>query len=208
MARHFYADDETTVTKPGFNDKISDKLKEQEGPHGNISFIEGMGVRTVPILEKYSNRARLFLHDKLQIYLAELGTQTSALANEWQLLKGHVNSIITEPVLPGLIYILTASLTGSILVNRRSLPLRFITPLAFGGVAFKYALPQLYLNTKAKLEAAEKDNFPEVYQQQVELKQQAQQLSNQADAALEDANVQLQSFVHRAKAVIVDLFEE
>ncbi|KAG0205564.1 hypothetical protein BGX28_002816 [Mortierella sp. GBA30] len=47
-----------------------------------------------------------------------------------------------EPWLPGLAYVGAAAIGGSILVNRvRSVPVKILTPLAFGAVAGSYFLP-------------------------------------------------------------------
>lgn len=206
--RSFYADDEDVITKPGFNSKITEELKEKESAHGNISFIEGMGIRTVPILEKYSNKFRLFLHDKLQLYSAELDTQKTAASNEWNTVKAQYNQVIAEPVLPSLIYILTASLTGSILVNRRSLPVRFITPLVFGGVAFNYFMPKSYNNAQNKLIGLEKSNYPDVYKQQNELIDQFNEYKKQFNQSLQQGEIELQKNIHETKGYLCDLLSD
>lgn len=206
--RSFYADDEDSITKPGFNSKITEELKEKESAHGNISFIQGMGIRTVPIFEKYSNKFRLFLHEKLQVYSAELETQKSAASNEWNMVKSEYSQVITEPVLPSLIYILTVSLTGSILVNRRSLPVRFITPLVFGGIAFNYFMPESYANAQRKLIGLEKDNYPEVYKQQNELIDQYKEYKKQFNQSLFQAETQLQKNIHEVNVYLSDLLSD
>lgn len=204
--RTFYADDEETITKPGFNSRISEELKEQESAHGSISFIEGMGIRSIPILEKYSNQFRLFLHDKIEIYSAELGTQRSAFNNELNTVKKNFNEIITEPILPSFIYILTASLTGSILVNKRVLPIRFITPLLFGGAAFKYYMPKSFENASTRLLTIEEKNYPELHKQQIEFKNQYSQLKKDFNKSLGDSEIELQKNIHSTRESIIDFF--
>lgn len=204
--RLFYEDDDVIITKPGFNVEISKDLKEQESSHGNISFIKGMGVRTAPVLEEYFNKARLILHDNLTYYGAELGTQKSALANEYNSLRSEIHSSIKEPVLPNLVYILTASLTGSILVNRRALPLRFVTPVIFGGAAFNYFMPKSFNDVQQKFVKYEKENLPEAYNTQINVANNYQEFRHLAKGSLNSLNQQIECSVHDARLYLTDLF--
>mmetsp|Transcript_5910 Transcript_5910/g.7221 ORF Transcript_5910/g.7221 Transcript_5910/m.7221 type:complete len:213 (-) Transcript_5910:2206-2844(-) len=206
--RLFYEDDEVIITKPGFNEEISEDLKQQESSHGNISFVKGMGIRTAPVLEEYVNKARLVLHEKLSYYGAELGTQQSALCNEYKTIKNEVQSSIKEPVLPNLIYVLTSSLTGSILVNRRSLPLRFITPVIFGGVAFNYFMPRSYNVVQEKVTNYEKENLPNVYKNQITLAENYQDFRKNLFQGLDNTASQIENSVHEARLYLIDLFSE
>ncbi len=206
--RLFYEDDDVIITKPGFNVEITDDLKEQESSHGNISFIKGMGIRTAPVLEEYVNKTRLVLHEKLSYYGAELGTQQSALCNEYRTIKNEVQSSIKEPVLPNLIYILTSSLTGSILVNKRSLPLRFITPVIFGGVAFNYFMPRSYNVVQEKFKNYEKENLPDVYRNQITFAEKCQDFKNGVFEGLDNTRNQIENSVHDARVYLVDIFSD
>lgn len=206
--RLFYEDDEVIITKPGLNVEISDDLKEQESSHGNISFIKGMGIRTAPVLEEYVNKTRLILHEKLSYYGAELGTQQSALCNEYRTIKNEVQSSIKEPVLPNLIYILTSSLTGSILVNRRSLPLRFITPVIFGGVAFNYFMPRSYNVVQEKFTTYEKENLPDAYKNQITLAEKYQDFKKGLFEGLDNTSTQIENSVHDARLYLADIFSD
>lgn len=161
--RDFYVDDELVINKPGVNTEISPELKRQEAAHGTIAFVEGMSVRTAPVLEQYANRARLFLHDKWSLYGAEFGTQKSAFLNEYHAITDDLSLAVKEPVLPNLIYILTSTLTGSILVNRRALPLRFVTPIVFAAVSTSYFMPRTYDTLSDKLTRFEKEKTPALF---------------------------------------------
>lgn len=206
--RGFYENDDLIDTKPGYNSKITEDLKQKEMSHGNISFIQGMGIRTTPYLEEYANKVRHFLHEKWSYYGAELRTQKSAALNEYNSIADNISSSIKEPVLPSLIYILTASFSGSILVNKRALPIRFITPILFGGVAFKYLMPQSFEVCSQRFFQTEKENFPELYDNQVAGLQEIDAYKKQ----LEDTNLsikkQLQDTVHDARLYILELFSD
>lgn len=204
--RLFYEDDDVVITKPGFNVEISDELKQEESSHGNISFIKGMGIRTAPILEQYFNKARLVLHENVSYFGAELGTQKSAINNEYNNIKGEINSVIREPVLPNLIYILTTTLTGSILVNRRSLPVRFITPVAFAGIAFNYFMPRSYNEVTKKFTAYEKENFPEIYKNQLLLKENYHESKKNVSEALDSSKKLIECSVRDARIYLTEIF--
>lgn len=207
--RTFYEDDQLIINKPGYNTEIQDTLKEQESAHGNISFIHGMGVRTTPYLEQYVNKFRLYLHDKLAVYEAELGTQKTAFINEVNSIARSIEATIKEPVLPGLIYILTATLTGSILVNRRSLPIRFITPLVFGAGATSYFMPSTYETISDKYSKYEKEQFPEFHQQKHELLvNNYEKFSREFNTRVHEANGQLKLGVHDARKKVLSLLDE
>lgn len=206
--RSFYEDDKFVVSKPGFSAEIDSKLEEKESSHGNISFIHGMGIRTTPILEQYTNQARLFLHEKLSYYGAEVSTQISAFQNELHTLQQEVHSIIKEPVLPNLIYVLTATLTGSILVNRRALPLRFITPVVFGGAAFRYYMPNSFEQARLNYDHFEETNFPEVSKLRQELAVLGQGYKRAFNGFIDDANIELQRSVHTGRVYLKSLLED
>lgn len=204
--RSFYEDDQLIINKPGFNTEIQDSLKEQESSHGNISFIHGMGVRTTPYLEQYINKFRLYSHDKLAIYEAELGTQKTAFVNEMNSIFRSVESTIREPVLPGLIYILTATLTGSIMVNKRSLPVRFAAPLVFGAGATSYFMPYTFETLTDKYSKFERETFPELHQQKQELLiENYEKFSREFCKGINQANGVLHETVHDVRTKLVDL---
>lgn len=207
MARAFYEDDELVVTKPGFNKQISETLKHQEGPHGNVKFVEGMGVRSLPYLETQLSKARKYVHSYVLKWEAEVGTQLSALQNEVNTVSNQINLLVKEPVLPNIIYILTFTLTGSIVANRRSLPLRFLSPTVFGIGSFAYTMPNSFKTTKETLKQYESEHFPEVYAKQCELLVQLEQQKREASRSVGDLNVSLQEKIHNARQYLGDILK-
>ncbi|WWC70089.1 uncharacterized protein I206_104036 [Kwoniella pini CBS 10737] len=75
----------------------------------------------------------------------------------------EVKSILPsdESLNPGLIYILVAGLSGSVITRTRSLPIRFLTPPLFTLAAFPYFLPKTSNNIRKYLSDLEDKKFPE-----------------------------------------------
>ncbi|OXC64604.1 hypothetical protein AYX13_06029 [Cryptococcus neoformans] len=66
-----------------------------------------------------------------------------------------------EALNPGLIYVLVAGLSGSVLSRTRSLPVRFLAPPLFTLLAFPYFLPKTSHNVRKYLSNLEDKHFPE-----------------------------------------------
>lgn len=165
LKRSFYEDDVLVLTKPGYNAEISASLKQKESSHGNVSFVDGMGIRSTPYLESHLNRLRVALYDKLSLYAAEIGTQITAVSSETKSIANSVHDTIKEPLLPSTIYILTATLASSIFASKKSWPIRFAAPLTVGVASTAYFMPRTYGTLKSKYNATEKEYFPRLHQQ-------------------------------------------
>ncbi|OBA20974.1 hypothetical protein METBIDRAFT_42108 [Metschnikowia bicuspidata var. bicuspidata NRRL YB-4993] len=206
--RSFYEDDEVVTTKPGVNTEIKPELKERESAHGNISFVDGMGVRTTPYLEKQANKFRHFVHEKTSVMIAELGTQKTAFCNEWQNLQTKLNETIVDPVFPGVLNFVFPILVTNVFVAKRALPLRFVASSLAAGLSLKYNMPLTYLASKGKLCAWEKDNLPELYEQQQELVSAANVWVKDARILRDQAKVDLEKLVHDARVAIAKALED
>ncbi|WVN88389.1 uncharacterized protein L203_103596 [Cryptococcus depauperatus CBS 7841] len=66
-----------------------------------------------------------------------------------------------EYLTPGIIYVLVASLSGSVLTRTRSLPVRFLAPPLFTLLAFPYFLPKTSHNIRGYFSKLEDKYFPE-----------------------------------------------
>lgn len=66
-----------------------------------------------------------------------------------------------ESLNPGLIYVLIAGLTGSVLARPRSLPIRFLAPPLFVVASAPYFLPKTSANVRAYLSDTEDRLVPE-----------------------------------------------
>lgn len=206
--RSFYEDDELITTKPGYNAEITKDLQEKESSHGNISFVEGMGVRTTPYLEKHFNSVRQYLHEKVSIASAELGTQKTALANEYATFKSKVDEIILEPVIPDCVNVIFPVLVASIVVNRRSLPLRFLATSAVFGLSVKYYMPRTYGAAKSKVVLWEKENLPDLWQQQIEAEKSAKDFAAGVTEYSELLKIDLQRQIHEARLWVAKLLQD
>lgn len=208
VSRNFYEDDKLIETTPGKNIEIKDELKKKESSHGNISFVRGMGIRTTESLELSFHKLRQQLNYYLSVYSAEFSTQQSSLANEYENIKTKVTDTIKEPLLPSSIYILTAALSGSIFSSTRSIPVRFVAPVLFGGVAFSYFMPYSCKEMQGKLLESEKKYIPEVFSWQDEYIQKASQLKERAFKKSQEWNQELIRGVHQFRVIIGDIFSE
>lgn len=206
--RSFYEDDEYIVTKPGTNTEISPQLKEKESIHGEVSFVDGMVIRSFPILEDYTNSIRHYLYDKLSIYEAELNTLKSSFNNEFNNFKIEINEIINEPILPNLIYILTLSLSGSILVRRRNILMRFFSPLIFGGVGLWYFMPNTFNSIGKKYNQFELNYLPnDVHIKRNEINENFKILNNQIQNGIEIGQKSVVQAVHDFRKTVQEVWE-
>ena len=209
MARSFYEDDDKVLTTPGVNTPMPSKLEEEEKLHGNHSFVQGMVVRTSPVIETYTKELRKWLHDKYAIYGAEWETQKSLFNNEWNNVKREVAQTVADPVLPNLIYILTAALTGSILVNRRLLPTRFIVPVITGGAATAYFMPNTFRNLDKKLDQFEAQVAPQFHQERERfVNEDVKGFEDEFKRGIRYANGALQMSIHDARLKVALLFSD
>lgn len=208
MGRKFYEDDELVTTKPGINTAISAELEAKESGHGNVSYVDGMGIRTTPYLEKQANIFRLYVHEKATLISAELATQKTALANEWAILKAHVDATILDPVFPGVVNFLFPVLATNVFVARRALPLRFLASTIAAGVSLKYNMPLTYEASKSRLCVWERENFPELHKQKNELVESAEVWLKDAKVLREQTKVDLQKLVHDARLAVVKALDD
>ncbi|KAG7880515.1 hypothetical protein KL905_002489 [Ogataea polymorpha] len=167
MGRSFYSDEEDILPTPGLNQPIPKDLSRKEDPLRNPhkQVVDGKVISTNSTLEKYAKQAREFAVQKLDIFDAEYRNLHAAYLNEKRNAIEKYHQLVAEPVLPSGLYILTAMLTGSIMVRTRSLPLRFVTPVAFGLVATEYLMPKTLQNTTGWLSSLSREHFPEVNKQ-------------------------------------------
>lgn len=169
MGRSFYNDEETTYSVPGLPTvaQVSEP-KTQETIPSNSSINEfGNYITTSIGLENFVSKVRQSVRDYYEIaeekYLFYTGTaqahfgMTAARIYEFK--------AEDEQLLPNGCGVLTAALFGSIVARNHALPIRFFTPVLFGAVALKYALPQTYRNVSQGFEnlglGLESKYFPE-----------------------------------------------
>lgn len=81
-----------------------------------------------------------------------------------RLTSGEVKSVLPpdEPLTPGIIYVLIAGLTGSVLSRTRAFPIRFLAPPLFTLAAMPYFLPKTAHNLRQYLSNVEDQRFPDL----------------------------------------------
>lgn len=136
-------------------------------------YVDGFKINTSNFLEKHLHGVRSSIINNLNYADAEYRNLKSAACNEWTNLTSGLTSLYDpkDEFLPSFIYALTFMLSGSILVNRRSLPVRFITPIVFGIAGFKMFLPGTFCNTSRAIKNWEAKEHPDLLQGQRALKQ-------------------------------------
>lgn len=116
---------------------------------------------------------------------------------------------VNEPVVPGLIYTLVASLAGSIVTRNRGIILRTSVPVAFGLTAAYAALPHTMSNVEDLLGRYE-DRYPEVKRVHSQLRERTQHIWETGKAhtgmtiargeeALSDARKSVEDWVRQGK---------
>ena len=167
--------------------------------------VSGVTVRTSDVLEKTISKGRTWLYGK-----AEQGQQKADNAFEKYLnVEKNVTSTIAEiksdeeDLLPGSIYVLVSTLSGSILARNRNVLVRGIAPILFGTVAFRYFLPQTYENT-GKLIWRFEQKAPALAEAHTKTQQQVDGLVNDVNSAVNSGKQALESGVHSARQFVAD----
>ncbi|KAK9433341.1 apolipo protein O-domain-containing protein [Lipomyces doorenjongii] len=102
-----------------------------------------------PVLESYVKSARESLSRATQFILVHLDVAMERYLSAESTVTTTVSELKSEeePLLPGAIYVLVATLTGSIVARKRNVVVRgLLVPGAFGVAAFAYFLPITYTN--------------------------------------------------------------
>ncbi|ODV85065.1 hypothetical protein CANARDRAFT_23615 [[Candida] arabinofermentans NRRL YB-2248] len=206
--RSFYSDDEGQTT-PGLNQPIPKELEAAESPSFKTTqFVEGKLIQTNSYVTKYSKQARQYLVNKLDIFDSELANLKSASKNEWECLKSKYNELVVEPVLPNSLFALTAALSGSILVNRRGLFTRFVTPLGFGIAGFAYFMPLSFKNVSGYCNDVTEKYAPQVVQVKEETKSVVDTAVQKINTLEKCAETGLVETVKTVRETLIDVFDE
>lgn len=154
MGRSFYSDEEETYSVPGLPTVA--QIEESKTPASAVEpssasiTINKFGnlITTSTGLENFVSKIRMTTQDYIGVfnekYLYYTGTAQAHLGMTVARIYDFKGE--DEQLLPNGCGVLTATLLGSIVSRTRSFPVRFFTPILFGGIALKYALPQTYQN--------------------------------------------------------------
>lgn len=211
--RRFYEDLEEDVI-PGTNTLLTEAQKKDIlGLETSLSTLnksvtpEGMTVSLLSYLERHLQDFRKRAVGYFDHYFYEYQTAKLSAKNELEAVKAKYNNVIVEPVLPGLIYTLTAALSGLVLAGRRGFLVRFASPAVFGVAAFGYCMPQSFANVRAELWALEKKHFPQVARKHLESLIQAEKTKKSVCEGVTEAEKSLTEYVGCARRAIVEFFD-
>ena len=109
-----------------------------------------------------------------------------------------------EEFFPNALYVLTGGLFGSVLARKRNLFVRFLSPVAFGLISFRFFFPSTFANVFGYLDAAERKNLPDVHNKQVELINRAEDLVKKTSESADTSTKEISSFFEKAKKTFGD----
>lgn len=206
--KSIYDDDkesEAVATAPGTVRPAASTTTLPDLAYTKTEVVSGVTVRTSDTLEQCINTGRTWLYGK-----AEKGQKKADDAFEGYLnAERNVTSTLAaiksdeEDLLPGAIYVLVSTLSGSVLARNRNFVLRGIVPVAFGAAAFKYFLPQTFGNT-GKLIWRFEQKAPALADAHVKTQNQVDGLVNNVSTAITDSKQALESGVHSARKFVAD----
>lgn len=199
MGRSFYTDEEDKYSVPGLPtvahiEDAAAKEKARETSSTEITINKfGNLITTSPALEGFVSEVRKnvnyyydIANEKYEYYTGTAKAHFNMTAARLYEFKGE-----DEQLLPNGCSVLTATLFGSIVSRNHAFPVRFFTPLLFGGVALRYALPQTYRNVASGFEnlglGIESKYFPEFTKTREESLAQIAELKKSVENVQNDA---------------------
>ncbi|QPG76720.1 hypothetical protein FOA43_004114 [Brettanomyces nanus] len=164
--RSFYSDQSSVNPLPVGEDVNSHQEKSESS--SNVIYVDGKVINTHPALETYSRETRTWISDKASSWTDIFNSYKARAAFQLAKADSQYHQIILEPLLPQSLYVITATLTGSILARRRSLSMRFISPILFGIVSFGLFMPKSSTNCSQLFINLEAERFPDLKKMQDE----------------------------------------
>lgn len=203
--KSIYDDEESETVAPAVGTIRPATPVAQDLALTKSEIVSGVTVRTSDALEQTISKGRTWLHGK-----AEAGQKAADNAFEKYLnAERNVTSTIAEiksddeDLLPGAIYVLVSTLSGSILTRNRNFLFRGIAPIAFGAAAFAYFLPQTYENT-GKLIWRFEQKAPALVEVHTQTLKHVDCLKNDVAWAVNGGKEALETGVHNARQFVAD----
>lgn len=165
--------------------------------------VSGVTVRSSEYLEKYVGVARSWLYGKTEIARTQIDSGLQKYLNVERSITSTVNEIRSdkEDILPGGIYVLVSTLSGSIIARNRNFLIRGISPVVFGVVAFRFFLPETYSNT-GKLIWKFEQKVPEIAEAHTSAHEHVDGLVKDVNTAVSDSKAALTDSVHSARKFV------
>lgn len=109
-----------------------------------------------------------------------------------------------ESLTPGIIYVLIAGLTGSVLTRTRAFPIRWLTPPLFTVLAAPYFLPKTSHNVRAYLSRVEDAHMPELAREHDRLNARLGSMWNSSVQTVSGAGDQAKGWSKKAVQTVED----
>lgn len=167
--------------------------------------ISGVNVRTNEFLEKNIAVARSWLYKQTEAVRGEVDEAFKKYTNVEHNVTSTISEVRSEKedILPGGIYVLVSTLSGSILARNRNILFRGLSPVVFGVAAFAYFLPETYNNT-GKLIWRFEQKVPEIADAHVNAQKQVDSIKTDVNSAVADSRNSLTSAISSARKFLID----
>lgn len=109
-----------------------------------------------------------------------------------------------EPLTPGIIYVLIAGLSGSVLTRTRAFPIRWLAPPLFTIISAPFFLPKTSANIRSYLSRVEDAHMPELAREHDRLNARVGSLWNQSVQTVSGAGDQAKGWTERAVQTVED----
>ncbi|EAZ63837.2 hypothetical protein PICST_37814 [Scheffersomyces stipitis CBS 6054] len=202
--RRFYEDETDVVPVPG---TVTPAAGTELEALGSNRLIDGISVRSPEAVESVFKSAR----ETSQNVLAQVQSYVNDGYSKYYETERHVTSTVgelhakSEDLLPNSIYIVIATLSANIAARQRGIIAKATFPVAFGLAAFKYFLPQTFANTTGFLWKLEKNNLPQIAQQQEYVFNKTGELVQKIEQTSESSKKSIESSIHSLKHSIADV---
>lgn len=163
--RNFYLNEEDVVPVPGTTSAATGTQLEVLGPN---KMVNGVSVRSTEPTEGLFRGAREALQNSIKsgqelvndVYTRYYNTERQVTSTVSEL---HYKK---EPLFPNALYVIVGALSGNIFARQRGVLSKLLFPIVFGGISFKYFLPQTFDNTTLFLWKLEEKNLPHIAENQ------------------------------------------
>lgn len=185
--------------------KPVEKKEEPSAVAEQTKLVGGVQVRSFEGLEKSMGAARKWVIKQIDAGKEGLDNSVQRYLKAERNVTGTVAELKSdkEDFLPGAIYVMVASLSGSILARNRNVLVRGITPIAVGVGAFAYFLPNTFQNTRNLVWKYEQ-RAPTLADYHVQAENGVNSMVKGVSSAVEDGKQGLENGIHKTRQFIAD----
>lgn len=185
--------------------KPVEKKEEPSAVAEQTKLVGGVQVRSFEGLEKSMGAARKWVIKQIDAGKEGLDNSVQRYLKAERNVTGTVAELKSdkEDFLPGAIYVMVASLSGSILARNRNVLVRGITPIAVGVGAFAYFLPNTFQNTRNLVWKYEQ-RAPTLADYHIQAENGVNSMVKGVSSAVEDGKQGLENGIHKTRQFIAD----